>query len=155
MYRSRDKLSSRHPWWRGGENDPENSCIGGARMLDKRVVIEINIVQISVVYLKQSHPGAVNDDIIVKWWILEDSFPLIAKVSGYFQKAAAVVGKIVIKELKYKNFRFYFITDGYKIKFLKASELQDTYIFSPNVNAFIYFKEKEMWGQGRKITSFT
>ena len=26
------------------------------------------------------------------------------------------VGGIVIKELKYKSFRFYFITDGYKLK---------------------------------------
>ena len=32
-------------------------------------------------------------------------------------------GGIVIKELKYKNFRFYFITDGYKLKIMNESEL--------------------------------
>jgi len=33
------------------------------------------------------------------------------------------VGGIVIKELKYKNFRFYFITDGYKIKIMDEEKL--------------------------------
>ena len=35
------------------------------------------------------------------------------------------VGGIVIKELKYKNFRFYFITDGYKLKVMDESILTD------------------------------
>lgn len=35
------------------------------------------------------------------------------------------VGGIVIKEIKYKTFQFYFITDGYKLKFLKEEELTD------------------------------
>ncbi|MFH0701063.1 MAG: hypothetical protein V2A62_01355 [Candidatus Woesearchaeota archaeon] len=38
------------------------------------------------------------------------------------------VGKTVLKEIRYEKFRFYFITDGYKIKFLKATELQDLLI---------------------------
>ena len=38
------------------------------------------------------------------------------------------IGKIVVKEIKYKKFRFYFITDGYKIKFLKTEELKDLII---------------------------
>ena len=38
------------------------------------------------------------------------------------------IGNIIIKELKYKNFRFYFLTDGYKIKFLKIEELKDLII---------------------------
>ena len=38
------------------------------------------------------------------------------------------VGKIVIKEIRYGVFRFYFITDGYKLKFLKISELNDLVI---------------------------
>lgn len=38
------------------------------------------------------------------------------------------VGGIVIKELKYKNFRFYFITEGYKIKVMSESELIDLLI---------------------------
>ncbi len=33
------------------------------------------------------------------------------------------VGGIVIKELRYKSFRFYFITDGYKLKFVDKSNL--------------------------------
>lgn len=33
------------------------------------------------------------------------------------------VAGIAIKELKYKNFRFYFITNGYKLKVLSESEL--------------------------------
>ena|SRR3989344_5269553 len=35
------------------------------------------------------------------------------------------VGGIVIKEIKYKNFRFYFITDGYKLKVMDESALTD------------------------------
>jgi hypothetical protein len=38
------------------------------------------------------------------------------------------VGKIVIKELRYEKYRFYFITDGHKIKLLKIEELNDLLI---------------------------
>ena len=38
------------------------------------------------------------------------------------------VGGIVIKELRYKNFRFYFITDGYKLKIMDKSKLVDLLI---------------------------
>jgi len=38
------------------------------------------------------------------------------------------VGGIVIKELKYKSFRFYFITDGYKLKVLDEANLVDLLI---------------------------
>ena len=41
----------------------------------------------------------------------------------------ANVGNIVIKEIRYdKGFRFYFITDGYKLKVLKVEELKDLLI---------------------------
>ncbi|MEK6947056.1 MAG: hypothetical protein AABX32_05615 [Nanoarchaeota archaeon] len=43
-------------------------------------------------------------------------------------KEISVVGKVLIKEIKYKKFRFYFITDGYKIKFLKSEEIKDLLI---------------------------
>ncbi len=43
-------------------------------------------------------------------------------------KPLANVGKIVIKEIKYKSFRFYFITEGYKLKVLKLEELSDLLI---------------------------
>lgn len=33
-------------------------------------------------------------------------------------KLLTSVGQLVLKELKYKVFRFYFITDGYKLKFI-------------------------------------
>ncbi len=38
-------------------------------------------------------------------------------------KALGQVGGIVIKEIKYKNFRFYFITDAYKLKIMDESSL--------------------------------
>ncbi len=38
------------------------------------------------------------------------------------------VGGIVIKELKYKTFRFYFVTDGYKLKFFDEQNLTDILI---------------------------
>jgi hypothetical protein len=38
------------------------------------------------------------------------------------------VGSILIKELRYESFRFYFITDGHKLKFLKQEELSDLLI---------------------------
>lgn len=40
-------------------------------------------------------------------------------------KKLANVGNILVKELKYKTFRLYFITDGFKLKFLKSEELKD------------------------------
>ncbi len=35
------------------------------------------------------------------------------------------VGGIVIKELRYKNFRFFFIADGHKLKYLREEDLID------------------------------
>ena len=43
-------------------------------------------------------------------------------------KEVGCVGGIVIKEIRYKVYRFYFISDGYKIKFLKSGELTDLLI---------------------------
>ena len=43
-------------------------------------------------------------------------------------KEVGCVGGIVIKEIRYKVYRFYFITDGYKVKFLKNEELNDLLI---------------------------
>ncbi len=40
-------------------------------------------------------------------------------------KIVGNVAGIVIKELKYKSFRFYFIADGYKLKVLSEEELTD------------------------------
>lgn len=38
------------------------------------------------------------------------------------------VNKIVIKELKYKSSRFYFLVDDYSVKFLGVDELKDLLI---------------------------
>lgn len=43
-------------------------------------------------------------------------------------KEVGVVGKVLIKEIRYEKYRFYFITDGYKLKFLKIEELRDLLI---------------------------
>lgn len=43
-------------------------------------------------------------------------------------KEVGHTGNIVIKELKYNKYRFYFITDGFKVKFLSVEELQDLII---------------------------
>ena len=38
------------------------------------------------------------------------------------------VGGIVIKEIRYKNFRFYFLTDGFKLRCLDSNSLIDLLI---------------------------
>lgn len=43
-------------------------------------------------------------------------------------KALASVGGILIKELKYKNFRFYFLVEGFKLKCLSEKDLIDLLI---------------------------
>ena len=43
-------------------------------------------------------------------------------------KLLGQVGGIVIKEIKYKSFRFYFIMDGYKLKIMDESKLVDLLI---------------------------
>jgi hypothetical protein len=43
-------------------------------------------------------------------------------------KELSNVGNILIKEIKYKNFRFYFITEGIKVKLLEIDELKDLLI---------------------------
>ena len=43
-------------------------------------------------------------------------------------KIVGQVGGLLIKELKYENFRFYFIVDGYKLKVFSKEELVDLLI---------------------------
>ena len=38
------------------------------------------------------------------------------------------VGGVVIKEIRYKSFRFYFITDGYLLRIIDSSKLADLLI---------------------------
>jgi len=59
------------------------------------------------------------------------------KENPYKGKDIAVIGKLLIKELRYEKYRIYFITDGYKIKLMKASEIKDLVI------KFIRMSEKK------------
>ncbi|VVB83729.1 Uncharacterised protein [uncultured archaeon] len=43
-------------------------------------------------------------------------------------KEVGQVSGILIKELRYKSFRFYFITNGYQLRVLDLAELQDLVI---------------------------
>lgn len=43
-------------------------------------------------------------------------------------KPLSSVGGILISEIRYKGFRFYFLTDGHKLKFLKHEDLTDLLI---------------------------
>jgi len=43
-------------------------------------------------------------------------------------KELGQISGIVIKELRYKSFRLYFIAEGYKIKFMSIEELSDLLI---------------------------
>ena len=43
-------------------------------------------------------------------------------------KLLGSIGGIVIKEIRYEGFRFYFITDGYKLKIMDESILTDMLI---------------------------
>lgn len=56
-------------------------------------------------------------------------FALMLTLENNPQKGKEIgsVGKVLIKELKYKKYRFYFLTDGYKIKFLKQPRTSMTW----------------------------
>lgn len=43
-------------------------------------------------------------------------------------KSLGNIKSIVIKEIKYEKYRFYFITSGFKVKFLKIEDLKDLVI---------------------------
>src|SRR3989344_5605771 len=45
------------------------------------------------------------------------------EISPYKGKLLGCVAGIVIKEIKYKSFRFYFVTDGFKLKCFNQEEL--------------------------------
>jgi len=57
-------------------------------------------------------------------------FELMLSLRGNPKKGKEIgcVGATVIKELRYGVYRFYFITDGYKVKFLKTEELTELLI---------------------------
>ncbi len=55
-------------------------------------------------------------------------------------KLLGSVGGILIKELKYNSFRFYFITDGFSLKIMDQSKLSDLLI-----KLFILFLNKSFF----------
>ncbi len=57
-------------------------------------------------------------------------FELMYALEENPHKGTAVgnIGGIIIKELRYGGFRFYFITDGFKIKMLQKEELNNILI---------------------------
>ncbi len=71
------------------------------------------------------------DDIFKKF--KEESKIIFKQLSSLSEnpnkgKLLGNVGGIVIKEIKYKSFRFYFITDGYKLKCIDEENLTDLLI---------------------------
>ena len=50
------------------------------------------------------------------------------EVSPKKGKLVGTVDNVAIKELKYKSFRFYFLADAFKIKFLSIDKLEDLLI---------------------------
>jgi len=58
--------------------------------------------------------------------IFESMFEI--EQNPYKGKPVGQVGGTVIKELRHEGYRFYFITDGFKIKMLQKEELNDLLI---------------------------
>lgn len=74
---------------------------------------------------------SLKDDILKKF--KEESkkiFRLIYSLKENPKKGKTIgqVRGIVIKELKYEKFRFYFITNGFEVKFLEIKDLQSLVI---------------------------
>tara|TARA_Y100000310_G_C20552278_1_gene748689 strand:- start:72 stop:392 length:321 start_codon:yes stop_codon:yes gene_type:complete len=57
-------------------------------------------------------------------------FELMFSLKEFPKKGKFVgkIGKIAIKELRYKSFRFYFLVDAFKVKFLKLDDLENLLI---------------------------
>ena len=80
----------------------------------------IKIVESLITQIKKKFNTSEANKILDFIELLETS-PKKGKVLG-------TVGGIVIKELKYKSFRFYFITDGFKLKCYDEKSLIDLLI---------------------------
>ncbi len=78
---------------------------------------KVEIVNSLVIEIKKKFSKAEANKIINLVETLEDN-PKKGKLLGN-------VGGILIKELKYKGFRFYFLADGYKLKIFSEEELID------------------------------
>ncbi len=80
-------------------------------------MIKIIILKSLVLEIKKKFNKIEANKIIDLMYTLEEN-PHKGKLLGS-------VGGIIIKELKYKNYRFYFLTEGYKLKLFNKKELTD------------------------------
>ncbi|MBU1199148.1 MAG: hypothetical protein KKF46_06700 [Nanoarchaeota archaeon] len=78
---------------------------------------KVELVRSLVVEIKKKFSKAEANKIIDLIYTLEEN-PKKGKILG-------TIGGIVIKEIKYNNFRFYFLADGHKLKFFSEEELTD------------------------------
>ena len=83
-------------------------------------MVRLEIAASLVLEIKKKFSKAEANEVIDLIETLRDS-PSKGKILG-------TVGGIVIKEIKYKKFRFYFLADGFKLKFLRGEELTDLLI---------------------------
>ena len=80
-------------------------------------MIRVEIVESLVLEIKKKFDNFEANKILDLFLTVEDN-PAKGKI-------LASIGGILIKELKYKGFRFYFLADGYKLKFFSEKELVD------------------------------
>lgn len=80
-------------------------------------MVQIKILKSLVLEIKKKFSNSEANKILDIFYTLEEN-----STKG---KLIGSVGGIVIKELKYKNFRFYFLTDGFKIKCINKEDLTD------------------------------
>ncbi|MBU1111654.1 MAG: hypothetical protein ABIG93_01715 [archaeon] len=80
-------------------------------------MVKVEIVKSLVLNIKKRFSNAEANEIIDLLYTIKEN-PKKGKLLGS-------VGGIIIKELKYKGFRFYFLADGYKIKIFSNEELTD------------------------------
>ncbi|MFH1174447.1 MAG: hypothetical protein V1725_04895 [archaeon] len=78
---------------------------------------KVEILTSLVLAIKKKFSRSEANEVIDLMYTLEDN-PRKGKILG-------TVGGILIKEIKYKTFRFYFLTDGFKLKMFSAEELTD------------------------------
>jgi hypothetical protein len=83
-------------------------------------MVRVTIVKSLALEIKKKFSKSEANEIIDLLYTLEKS-PSKGKIVGN-------VGGIVIRELKYKGFRFYFVTDGFILKCLKEEDLVDLLI---------------------------
>jgi hypothetical protein len=80
-------------------------------------MVKVEILTSLVLDIKKKFSKSEANKIIDLMYTLEDN-PRKGKPLG-------TVGGILIKELKYRSFRFYFLVDGFKLKLFSEEELTD------------------------------